>query len=265
ATRTHLVWREDQSNAETKYLRNKIRHEIVPVLKELHPTFLDNFTETQKFLKQIAALSENHINQLRKDLFEDDGDVIRIPIESLKNLKHLNAYLHAFFNAYGFTEWQDVKQLLSAMSGKEVHSKTHRLVKDREVLLLSPIAASIQAQYTIQESTTKIEGPVHLTFRLVDKIQETGNKILYIDKETLKYPLTLRKWQKGDYFYPLGMQGRKKLSKYFKDEKVDAIAKEKQWLLCSRNDIVWVIGKRADDRFKITEKTKKILKLVLNQ
>ncbi|MBT8297460.1 MAG: tRNA lysidine(34) synthetase TilS, partial [Maribacter sp.] len=75
----------------------------------------------------------------------------------------------------------------------------------------------------------------------------------------------LRKWQKGDYFYPLGMQGRKKLSKYFKDEKVDVIAKEKQWLLCSGNDIVWVIGKRGDDRFKVTEKTKKILKLVLNQ
>ncbi len=91
-----------------------------------------------------------------------------------------------------------------------------------------------------------------------------GHNVLYVDKETLKYPLTLRKWQKGDYFYPLGMKGRKKLSKYFKDEKIDIIAKEKQWLLCSGNDIIWVVGKRADDRYKITNSTNKILKIVLN-
>ena len=95
-------------------------------------------------------------------------------------------------------------------------------------------------------------------------IEEVGPNVLYLDKETLKYPLTLRKWQKGDYFYPLGMVGRKKLSKYFKDEKVDVIAKEKQWLLCSGNDIIWVVGKRADDRYKITNSTTKILKIALN-
>ncbi|MBT8306259.1 MAG: tRNA lysidine(34) synthetase TilS, partial [Maribacter sp.] len=88
---------------------------------------------------------------------------------------------------------------------------------------------------------------------------------LYVDKETLKYPIKLRKWQKGDYFYPLGMTGRKKISKYFKDEKVSVLAKEVQWLLCSDGNIVWVVGKRADDRFKVTEKTRNILRIILNK
>ena len=264
ANSSNLSWREDQSNDETKYLRNKIRHEIVPVLKELHPTFLTNFMGTQEYLKQIADIADNHIIQLKEDIFKEEGEVIRIKIEALQALKPLEAYVHALFSVYGFTEWHDVKQLLTAMSGKEVHSKTHRLVKDRDVLLLSPISNRIEEQYVIQESTAQIEIPVGLTFGLADKIEETSLEVIYIDKETLKYPLTLRKWQKGDYFYPLGMRGRKKLSKYFKDEKVDVIAKKKQWLLCSGNDIIWVVGKRADDRYKITNNTKKILKIVLN-
>jgi tRNA(Ile)-lysidine synthase len=265
AEQNDLAWREDSSNAETKYLRNKIRQEVLPVFKELHPTFMVNFAQTQEYLKQTAALSKNHIDQLKETLFKDHGDIIRISIASLTVLKPLNAYLYGLFRSYGFTEWEDVKQLLSAMSGKEVRSKTHRLLKDRDLLLLSRIVSKSKEQYTIGESTTQIEVPVRLSFELVDGIQETGEEILYIDKETLKYPLSLRKWQKGDYFYPLNMKGRKKLAKYFKDEKVNVIAKEKQWLLCSGDDIVWVIGKRADDRFKITGKTSKVLKIVLNQ
>ncbi len=260
-----IGWREDQSNIQTKYLRNKIRHQIVPLLKELHPTFLDNFHATLKYLQQTAAISENHIKQLKENLFQQDGDVIRISIEALQNLLPLEAYIHALFNAYGFTEWEDVQHLLTAMSGKEVHSKTHRLVKDRDELLLSTISKKTNVQFEITAATTQIDEPVHLSFHNVDTIEETGSHVLYVDKETLKYPMKLRKWQKGDYFYPLGMTGRKKISKYFKDEKVSVLAKEAQWLLCSDGNIVWVVGKRADDRFKVTEKTRDILRIILNQ
>lgn len=264
ANSSNLAWREDQSNAETKYLRNKIRHGIVPLLKELHPTFLANFTETQEFLKQTAEIADNHIVQLKKDIFKEDGEVIRIKIESLKTLEPLEAYLHALFSVYGFTEWEDLQHLLTAMSGKEVHSRTHRLVKDRDFLLLANIADNVQKEFQITKEDTEIQLPIGLSISSVSIIEEVGPNVLYLDKETLKYPLTLRKWQKGDYFYPLGMGGHKKLSKYFKDEKVDVIAKEKQWLLCSGNDIIWVVGKRADDRYKITNSTKEILKIVLN-
>ncbi|GAG70484.1 unnamed protein product, partial [marine sediment metagenome] len=248
ANGSNLAWREDQSNAETKYLRNKIRHEIVPLLKELHPTFLANFSETQEFLKQIADISDNHIGQLKEDIFKEEGEVIRIKIESLLSLKPLEAHIHALFSAYGFTAWEDLQHLLKAMSGKEVRSRTHRLVKDRDFLLLTNIAENFQQEFQITKKDTEIQFPIGLRISTVHSIEEVGPKVLYVDKETLKYPLTLRKWQKGDYFYPLGMGGRKKLSKYFKDEKVDVIAKEKQWLLCSGNDIIWVVEKRADDR-----------------
>ena len=264
AKKEAIEWREDRSNLETKYLRNKIRHEIVPVLKELHPTFLTNFIETQEFLKQISDIADNHIDQLKKDIFQENGDVIRIKIESLQSLHPLKAYMHALFGAYGFTEWEDVQQLLTAMSGKEVRSRTHRLVKDRDSLLLTSITDDLNKEFQIKEEDTEIQIPISLKINTVKLIEAVGPNILYVDKETLKYPLVLRKWQKGDYFYPLGMHGRKKLSKFFKDEKIDVISKEKQWLLCSDNKIVWVVGKRADDRFKITHRTKNILKIKVN-
>ena len=264
AEKEQIEWREDQSNSESKYLRNKIRHEIVPVLKELHPTFLSNFTETQEFLKQISDIADNHINQLKEDIFQENGEIIRIKIKSLRSLNPLRAYIHALFSEYGFTEWNDLLHLLTSMSGKEVRSRTHRLVKDRDFLLLTNIIDDFHEEFQIRKEDPEIQTPIGLKISTVNLIEAVGPNILYVDKETLKYPLVLRKWQKGDYFYPLGMDGGKKLSKYFKDEKLDVIQKEKQWLLCSDNKIVWVVGKRADDRFKITEKTKDILKIVLN-
>ncbi|WP_273276997.1 tRNA lysidine(34) synthetase TilS [Maribacter polysiphoniae] len=264
AKENNIQWREDRSNAETKYLRNKIRHDIIPLLKETHPTFLHNFQTTQRNLQQIVAISDIHLSNLKKELFREDGEVVRISTEALLALNPIGAYMYGLFNAYGFTAWNDVVQLITAMSGKEIRSKTHRLLKDRDELILGKIEEEQINSYTIAETTTAIEEPVAMTITLVNNIVETGPDVLYIDKETLKYPLVLRKRQKGDYFYPLGMQGRKKLSKFFKDEKMDVFSKEKQWLLCSDTDIVWVVGKRLDNRFKITPRTKKILKITLN-
>tara|TARA_R110001583_G_scaffold70281_3_gene198932 strand:- start:881 stop:2185 length:1305 start_codon:yes stop_codon:yes gene_type:complete len=264
ADQEKIQWREDQSNADKKYLRNKIRHDIIPLLKETHPTFLHNFQTTQKNLQQIVDISETHLSNLKKELFTKENDVIRISTASLIALNPIKAYMYGLFHAYGFTAWNDVVQLLSAMSGKEIRSKTHRLLKDRDDLLLSPIQQDTEAYYEINEGITQINTPIGLVLEEGVMISATAPNILYVDKSTLKYPLVLRKWQKGDYFYPLGMKGRKKLAKFFKDEKMDVFAKENQWLLCSDNQIVWVVGKRPDERFKITPKTKNILKIILN-
>ena len=259
-----IDWREDSSNRETKYLRNKIRHEILPGLKKLHPTFLDNFKRTQEYLKQTSELMDNHLEALRKGLFMLEEDITTIAIASLKELQPLDAYLYGLFGVYGFTEWSNVKELLSAVSGKEVRSKTHRLIKDRDRLLLIPIGEKENSVYYINESDSKTRTPLHLIITEVDGVGETASNVLYVDKETLKYPLELRKRREGDYFYPMGMKGRKKLSKYFKDEKFNTIAKEQQWLLCSEGNIVWVIGKRPDERNKVSSKTTKILKIIWN-
>ncbi len=256
-----LEWREESTNSETKYLRNKIRHNIVPILKELHPTFLDNFKKTQEHLNEIAQLAENHIDKIRQEIFERKDNHTRIKIGSLKSLIPIKAYLYHLFKEFGFAEWNTLEQLLTASSGKQLLSHSHRLVKDREYLLLTEIVDNNNEVHLIHEDDELVHTPIKLHIKKVDTMKERGENVLYVDKETLKYPLTLRKWRKGDYFYPLGMIGKKKLSKYFKDEKVDMISKEKQWLVCSDDQIVWVVGRRMDERFKIRDTTRTIIQI----
>ncbi len=257
-----IKWREDSTNTDTVHLRNKIRHQIVPKLKELHPTFLENFRATQSYLSGSSTMLSDYLKLLKAKLFEDKDEYIRINIEELAKLHPLKSYLHGLFGDYGFRAWNDIENLLEGMSGKEVRSKTHRLVKDREYLLLEEFSKEAANQFLIQKGETKIKVPIHLQISEIKNIEEIGTNILYVDIAALNYPLVVRKWKKGDYFYPLGMVGKKKLSKYFKDEKVDVISKEKQWLLCSDHSIIWVIGKRADNRFKVTKSTEKIVKFI---
>ncbi|SHF03608.1 tRNA(Ile)-lysidine synthase [Arenibacter palladensis] len=258
-----IHWREDASNENTKYLRNNIRHNIIPKLKELNPHFLENFLKTQEYLGQTQEILHHHITQLKKQLFSKEEMVEKVKVASLLALKPTTTYLFHFFKEYGFTQWDDIYGLLSANSGKEVHSNTHRLLKDRDFLLLKPIVQKNTKAFYIEEDQESVSEPIDLKFSNVKAIGETSPNIIYVDKETLKYPLTVRKCQKGDYFYPLGMSGKKKISKFFKDAKMDVFAKENQWLLCSGDNIVWIIGKRADERFKITDRTKEILKIIL--
>jgi len=261
----NLKWKEDSSNSETKYLRNKIRHDIVPLLKELHPTFLDNFNRTRSYLNGSSEILKNHIEVLKSRCFIAMDGGFSIPIEELEVLYPLKAYVHALFKDYGFTAWEDITRLLNGLSGKEIHSKTHRLIKDREYLLLEELREEEIHNYSIQEGQTEVKIPFHMDITEVDGIKEVGKNKLYVDKLTLKYPLTVRKWEKGDYFYPFGMTGKKKLSKYFKDERMSVIAKEKQWLLCSGEAIIWVIGQRSDQRFSVTQNSKQILKLTIHK
>ncbi len=257
-----ISWREDSSNQDTKYLRSKIRLEVVPVLKGLHPSFADNFAMTQNFLAGSSSILKTHIQDLKDQLFIRDKAISKIPVASLKELQPLKPYVHALFRDYGFTEWDNVTGLLTTTSGKEVRSKTHRLIKDREYLLLQKIGPDAPSKecYALDAAA---QLPVKFVITDVGQMNETADEILYIDKETLNDRLYVRKWRKGDYFYPLGMKGKKKISKFFKDEKMDKIAKEEQWLLCCGEQVVWVIGKRVDDRFRVTDKTKNILKFMV--
>lgn len=261
----NITWREDRSNRETKYLRNKIRYGVIPKLKELHPGFLGNFEATLSNLQGSTALLTNYLAELKQNLFQQQDDIIRIPINSLSKLEPIKVYMYELFHEYGFKEWDDVVGLLSAISGKEVHSSTYRLIKDREYLLLQPIYPSIVEKFVIDAISGTITEPLHMQIDEVKAMGETSNRILYVDKETLNLKLSIRKWEKGDYFYPFGMNGRKKVSKFYKDEKMDLISKEKQWLLCSGDAIVWVMGRRGDDRFKVTPKTKNIIKFTITE
>jgi len=263
AIEEQLQWREDSSNKETKYLRNKVRHHIVPLFKEVHPTFLENFKTSQTYIKDSAAILGHHLQEVKQRLFEPYENGYKISVQELQALHPNKGYLHGLFNTYGFTAWKDISTLLNSMSGKEVTSATHRLIKDREFILLQRIMDVDTSYYEVDLMNGGVTAPVSIKIESVAKITQTGKPILYADKETLNSKLIVRKWKKGDYFHPLGLQGKKKVSKFFKDEKMDAVAKENQWLLCSGDDIVWIIGRRADDRFKVLPKTKTILKFTV--
>ncbi len=257
----NLQWREDSSNSDTKYLRNKIRLELVPLLKELHPAFLENFLRTQNYLGGSSALICRYRELLQKRLFTETSGTIRIPVNHFAELTPLADHLHMLFRDFGFTDWEAIEALLTSSSGKVVSGDTHRFIRDREHILLQQLQLLDRNSYDFPLQPGSIFSPIILHMSQVPEIQERSPRILYVDKETLNPVLTLRKWQKGDYFYPLGMQGKKKVSKFFKDEKLDMVAKENQWLLCSGKLIVWVVGMRADDRFKVVETTDSIMKI----
>ena len=164
--------------------------------------------------------------------------------------------------AFGFTDWKAVYDLIEANSGKQVFSETHILLKNRNTLLLSPKQTRENNEvFWVEKNQNEVKVPLKLRFCNVSDISTQGTNTIFVDEDKLEFPLTIRKWEEGDVFYPFGMKGKKKLSKYFKDEKFSLIEKSKIWLLCSNNHIVWVIGKRQDDRFKITKQTTKILQI----
>jgi len=147
------------------------------------------------------------------------------------------------------------------VSGKEIRSLSHRLLRDRDALLLKPITPTDSSTYSVYPKTEDSELSFTVTVDSVAALGTPGPNVLYVDSETLKEGLQLRKWKKGDYFYPLGMKGKQKVSKYFKDHKFNLFEKEDQWILCSGNEIVWLVGHRPDERFKVKAVTKQILKI----
>ena len=256
-----MTWREDASNLDAKYLRNRIRHNVVPELEALHPTFLANFHKTQQYLLDSNQLLEDYKDILQQELFQQADDAIHISVEKLAALHPKAGYFFLLFEEYGFSHWEEIEKLLVSTSGKALRSDTHRLIKDRATLILVALKAEGQQYFFLDEGQNRLEHPIKLQLEETSTLGRFSKNVLYVDKEKLNYPLKLRKWEIGDYFYPLGMVGRKKIAKFFKDEKLSAIAKEEQWLLCSGGEVVWVIGKRPDERFKVTADSKEILKI----
>ena len=265
AKQNNIEWREDESNSETKYLRNKIRHQVTPILKELNASVLKNFNKTIDHLKESQQIIDDKIEDITHEIISKEGDLLKINIEKLLKLSNPKAYLYQLLKPYEFREWNDVHNLIYAQSGKQILTKNYTLLKDRDFLLLLRTSekSSIKEEvYTIREENKEITVPIRLLLKRVQEKTDTNQKSIYVDNELLSYPLKLRRWNSGDFFYPTGMLGKKKISKYFKDEKISIINKNKIWLLCSsKNEIIWIIGKRQDRRFLPTEKTTKLLQI----
>ena len=264
ATKNSIVWREDESNSSNAYVRNKIRHQVIPVLKELNPNLLASFQKTTEHLSGSQHIIKTTIDEFKKKNLVKEDDCYSINIRSIKQLEKPKPYLYELLREFGFSEWNDVHNLLQAQSGKIVYSKTHRLIKDRESILLTSLKKEEKtSEYVIDNQTKKITIPIPLSFEKSEENFKKHPASIALDFDVLSFPLTLRKWVKGDYFYPEGMDGKKKLSKFFKDEKFSLLEKENTWVLCSRNEIIWVVNHRLDKRYLATNTTKRFFHIKL--
>ena len=264
AIENNIQWREDSSNASDKYFRNKLRHNIVPTLKELNTGFLDSFQNTLHHLQQAESLVNDASKLVFEKVVKEKGNQLEIHLKTLLEFQNYKAYLFQWLKSYGFSAWNDIYDLVEAESGKQVFSETHVLLKDREKIILSERKPINKSEVFIIESIEcKVNIPLKLIFSRFSGGKHVNANCIFVDEDKINFPLIIRKWQEGDYFYPAGMNGKKKLSKYFKDEKYSLLDKENQWLLCSEDQIIWVIGKRADQRFIATETTQQNIKIEL--
>ena len=266
ASKHNISWREDSSNETTDYLRNKFRLEVIPNLKETNANFLMGFKKTTAHLKSSLSLVSDYMELIKKLVLTIKKASIEIDIAKLKDLPNTDFLLYELLSPYGFTSWNDISNLLNAQSGKQIYSEKYRLLKNRDGLILAE-KTKIKNEhiYYINEGDTILKSPFLCNITQVDEVLELSPNNLYVDFEKLVFPLKLRLWKDGDYFFPSGMKGKKKLSKFFKDEKLSLIAKEKVWVLLSENSILWVVGMRSDGRFKVDDKTKHILKITYSE
>jgi tRNA(Ile)-lysidine synthase len=266
AKKQGLFWREDSSNQKRDYLRNKLRLDVLPAFKEVNKTVLLNFKQTQQHLKDSEALLEDYITLVTKLVVTQQDTGFEIDIHQLEALPNTKALLFELLYPFGFTDFKAISTLLESEVGKKVLSKEYVLFKDRNLLVVRQKNIKRDDHvYFINLEQVKSTVPLALTFTPVNKVGVFDSTILYVDAAKLAYPLKIRAWGAGDIFQPFGMKGKKKLSTFFKDEKLSLTAKECIWVLESGTDIVWLIGLRADDRFKVTDTTQEVLKIEWNK
>jgi tRNA(Ile)-lysidine synthase len=261
AEENNLSWVEDSSNASDKYTRNYFRNKLIPGIKEVFPQVEENLANNLQRFREAEQLYQQAIDQHKKKLLELKGNEIHIPVLKLLKARPLHSILYEIIKDFGFTAHQtdDCIALLKSETGKYVHSHSHRIIRNRTWVIISPNQSTGADNILIEK-----EGNIDFTDGNLEikKLQttnlklQTSNQIAQLDAKKLSFPLILRKWKQGDYFYPLGMNKKKKLSRFFIDQKLSLTQKEKTWVIEMNKKIIWVVGMRIDDRFKITDAAK---------
>ncbi|HEY8917644.1 MAG TPA: tRNA lysidine(34) synthetase TilS [Chitinophaga sp.] len=263
-----LTFVEDSSNITDKYTRNFFRHHVLPPIREAYPGAVANMAATIERIREAEQLFQEAVDRHRKRLLERKGDTWMIPVLKLQKTKPLVTLAYEIFKGFGCpsTQVNAVLELLESGSGRYVDTATHRILRNREWLLITPLEQPEPAILVIEPEHSHVHtGSGHLKLRVQERAAlgsiPTAAAIACLDKQQIRYPLLLRRWKQGDYFYPLGMAKKKKLSRFFIDQKLSLPQKEKVWVLESAKRIIWVVGMRIDDRFKLTEHTKEVLYL----
>jgi len=259
-----LKYVEDSSNASAKYARNKIRLEVIPKLKELNPALENTFEHNLKYFRDLEILLEQQLDKLKTELFAFHGEEIHLPVNEVKKLHPQSLLLFGLLQEYGFnkTTVEDIISVLGKHSGRVFESADFTLVLDRENLILSKKQTRAGDTVNISENDHEVQYNNYRVNILHDDsplIIKDNPLSVSIDTDLLVYPLTLRQWQQGDHFHPLGMKGVQKLSDFFIHQKIPVHQKKDIPLLINGNgEIIWIGGYRPDERYKVSKKTKKV-------
>ena len=287
----HVDFVEDSSNASDKYTRNYFRNQLIPDLQKVFPQVADNLLNNIDRFREIEILYQQSVDLHKKKLLEQKGKEIHIPVLKLLKTTPLHSVVYEIIKDYGFTAHQtdEVVALLKSETGKYMRSATHRILKNRNWVIIAPNENAEAETVLIEEegswqfaigslqvkkimfNNPRLKDTVGQEFSMVNAQRPVDNQLTaQLNAAEIKFPLLLRKWKPGDYFYPLGMQnlsagrrGKKKLSRFFIDQKLSLTQKEKTWVVEMDKKIIWVVGLRIDDRFKITVSTKNILQITL--
>lgn len=269
AKQEKITFRVDSSNIKTDYTRNKIRHDLISVIKGINENYQDIFTSNIRRLKQNEEIYRQYINIVSDQLVSRDKKNIKISIKDLIKYQPATTFLYEMIVPFGFNSSQsaDIIESIGLTTGKQFYSKTHRLVIDRDYIIVQKSAQAHDTIILINEETEEINHPIKLQISRLkikpDFFISKNLKIALLDAGELTFPLKIRKWKKGDYFYPLGMENKKLVSDFFIDNKFSIIDKENTWIMTSDDNIAWIIGHRIDNRFKITDTTRQVIEFRL--
>lgn len=278
AAKNNLSYVEDSSNSSDKYTRNYFRNQLIPSLQKVFPRAEENLLENIERFKDIDMLYQQALHLHKKKLVVDKGNEVHIPVLKLLKTGPLKTIIYEIIKDYGFTAHQteEALHLLKSESGKYISSATHKIIKNRKWIIIAPHNTREVSLIVINETDTEIEfeiGKLKIEKHSNAGYQQTtDNYTATLDANAVTFPLLLRKWKQGDYFYPLGLQnvpagrhGKKKLSRFFIDQKMSLTQKEKAWVIESDKRIIWIVGKRIDDRCKITDRTNRIITIHFNE
>ncbi|KMQ62744.1 tRNA(Ile)-lysidine synthetase [Chryseobacterium sp. BLS98] len=264
AEKNKIDFREDLSNKKSDYLRNKIRNEIVPRLLETNEHFLENFKKSSSYLNQTRDFVEKQIEEIenRLTLFNPEHKIL-----SKEKLSLESAFVQfEILKKYGFDQEEEIPKIFTAENGSSFFSKDYHLIINRNELILvdKNKEQETKDEILLIESFDSPENLMSLSLEnTIENIEGINNNFEWdFDAAKLQFPLRLRKHQDGDEFYPSGFSGRKKVSKFFRDEKLSILARPKIWILCdSKNSVLGIIPLRQDRRYAKDEKTKSVLKI----
>ncbi len=268
ATQHGLGFVTDHTNLENDYTRNYFRNTILPLVKETYPEAPNNVLKNIQRFRETEILLEQALEKHKKNLLEYRGKEVHIPVLKLLQTIPLATVFHEIIKEYGFTAHQtdEAILLLKSETGKYIQSATHRIIKNRSWLIISSIQSTEAQHILIKEDDLQIDfssGFLSIEKKDIETFKISDNPMIaQLDFSKITFPLLLRKWKTGDYFYPLGMQKKKKLGRFLSDQKLSITQKENVWILEMDLKIIWVVGIRIDNRFKVTDTTRKIYSIL---